>query len=198
LDFVEEIRAVRMCASMPPVHTDFDVTRHKVVEETEMGQHANSTHQQARYESHQEENVDKTYLEHNVKKHQVLEETKREKFANGTYKQNMFENYNEENVDKNCRTAEYGQPNKGMPSKMGTTISENASEMGEPDVKVVPEARRSTMHKDATEEVVPGDTTLMRKEPNMRHSIATHKYEQTERSAITAITPEEGRSGGHS
>ena len=53
------------------------------------------------------------------------------------------------------------------------------------------------MPKDATEEVVPGDTTLMRKEP-MRHSIATHKYEQTERSAITAITPEEGRSGGHS
>ena len=119
----------------------------------------------------------------------------------------MLENYNEENVDKNYRTAEYGQPNKGMPSKMGTTISENASEMGEPDVKVVPEARRSTMPKDATEEVVPGDTTLMRKEPNMRHSIATHKYEQTEdmavkmeteRSAITAITPEEGRSGGHS
>ena len=82
-----------------------------------------------------------------------------------------------------------------MPSKMGTTISEDASEMGEPDVKVMPEARRPPIHKDATEEVVPGDTTLMRKEPNMRHGTATHKYEQTERSAIS---PEEGRSGGHS
>ena len=73
LDFVEEIRAVRMCASMPPVHADFDVTRHEVMEETEMEQYADRARQWARYESLQKESVNKPYLGHNVKKHQVLE-----------------------------------------------------------------------------------------------------------------------------
>ena len=195
LDFVEEIRAVRMCASMPPVHADFDVTRHEVMEETEMEQYADRARQWARYESLQKESVNKPYLDHNVKKHRVLENTKRKKFANDTCRQNMLEDHNEENVDKNYRTAEYGQPNKGTPSKTEITKSEDASKMGEPDVKVMPEARRSTMYKDATEEVEPGDTTVIRKEPNMRHGITTHKYVQTKRSTVT---PEEGRSGGHS
>ena len=152
----------------------------------------------------------------------MLEETKKEQHADSTYQQTMYENYKEENVDKNypekiaeCgHTTNNGPPNKGVPSVMETpdiarrpTVSETASEMGKPDVKVVPGARRSTMPKAANEEVVPGDAALMRKEPNVRHSIATHKYEQTkdmevkmetERSAITATTPEEGRTGGHS
>ena len=149
-----------------------------------MEQYAARARQWDRYESLQKESVNKPYLDHNMKKYQTLEETKRKTIANDTCKQNMLEDYNEVNVDKNYSTAVYGQPK-----------SEDASKMGEPDVKVMPEARRSTMYKDATEEVEPGDTTVIRKEPNMRHGITTHKYVQTKRSTVT---PEEGRSGGHS
>jgi hypothetical protein len=97
-----------------------------------------------------------------------------------------------------------------MLSEMGTmdiarrfTVSKAASEMGEPDVKVVPGARRSTVFKAASEKVVPGAAALMRKEPIVREtlqSIATYKYEQTkdmadkmetEKNAITATTPDE-------
>ena len=140
------------------------------MEETEKGQHANSTYQQARYENHQEEDVDKTYLDFDVKRLRVLEETKKEQHADSTYQQTMYENYKEENVDKNYpeKTAEGGHttndgpPNKGVPRETGTTdiarrstVSKAASEMGEPDVKVVPGARRSTVSKAASEKGEP-------------------------------------------
>jgi hypothetical protein len=155
LYFIEDIRAVRMCTNMPPEPTDFDVKRPHVLEETEKGQHANSTYQQARYENHQEEDVDKTYLDFDVKRLRVLEETKEEQHADSTHQQTMYEKYKEEDVDKNYpemtaereHTTNDGPLNKGVPRETGTTdiarrstVSKAASEMGEPDVEVVPGA----------------------------------------------------------
>jgi hypothetical protein len=184
-----------------------------VSEETEKEQHANSTYQQVGYETHQEEDVDKTYLDFDVKRLRVSEETEEEQHADSTCQQAMCETYEEEDVDKNYpeKTAERGNTtndgplNKGVPRETGaidiarrSTVSKAASEKGEPDVKVVP-----------------GATALMKKEPNVRETlrsidvpgaVTAYKYEQTngmadkmetERNAITATTPDEGGTGGH-